>query len=677
MIENKIKGLITKVVIRLRVQHFAEGFATGAVPALALAGLGMMLNNAGWASYSVGALSALAGLPFVWGALYAAFLKPNHQSIAVQLDEANALEARLTSAYCFSETPKAERTAFMEATIKDAASKIADVDVSPAAPFSIPRDALAMGAATLCLLTFFLTPEEYEPLPPVVEVPLPEPEAILDDASRNALVESWKEEREKLMEDESPQGKELVKEMDDLYDKLEKRELKKEDFFSEVDRINDKFFKDEKSEFTSLEDELKDLSTELDDNKETKDLAEALKKGDLDKAAAEVEKIAEKVASGKMKDKDIDKIAKNLEKMGDKLDAAAEKLAKELKENKAAQEALKKKGEEMSQKDKQKLSRLGRDFEKLKKMFDFFEGSGKRKAKKKISKGLKKAADGMRKAKKRGKDAAKGKEAREQAKRDLKQGAKAASSEMKHTKKKASGEKSKKKAKNNLDRLKESVKRSRKQKPGGQKKGNKGQEQGKKGQQGEGQQGKKPGQDGKKPGQDGESKQAKKGKPSFEKRAGGKKPGDEGEEGKKGKAGQPGKPAGKASAQPASPDGKDGKKGQQRGENDGDKASDNAKKDDYSKKGKGGDALGKETELDGAGFKSASVSGKDSGKGASKAEVIASAAEKGFATEQYADVHAEYEHVAEEALEKESIPAGYRFYIQSYFDRIRPREADE
>jgi hypothetical protein len=57
--------------------------------------------------------------------------------------------------------------------------------------------------------------------------------------------------------------------------------------------------------------------------------------------------------------------------------------------------------------------------------------------------------------------------------------------------------------------------------------------------------------------------------------------------------------------------------------------------------------------------------------------VIEAAAEQGFATEGYKDIHVEYEKVAEEVLESEQIPPGYRFYVRKYFDMIRPREAGQ
>lgn len=66
--------------------------------------------------------------------------------------------------------------------------------------------------------------------------------------------------------------------------------------------------------------------------------------------------------------------------------------------------------------------------------------------------------------------------------------------------------------------------------------------------------------------------------------------------------------------------------------------------------------------------------GVDTGQGTASAEVIYGAAERGFVGKGYRDVYVQYEAVAEQALEHERIPPGYRFYVRRYFQLIRPRE---
>lgn len=54
-------------------------------------------------------------------------------------------------------------------------------------------------------------------------------------------------------------------------------------------------------------------------------------------------------------------------------------------------------------------------------------------------------------------------------------------------------------------------------------------------------------------------------------------------------------------------------------------------------------------------------------------EIIQTSGQSGFATEAYREVYQTYEHAAEEILENESVPQGYRHYIEKYFDMIRPQ----
>jgi hypothetical protein len=64
----------------------------------------------------------------------------------------------------------------------------------------------------------------------------------------------------------------------------------------------------------------------------------------------------------------------------------------------------------------------------------------------------------------------------------------------------------------------------------------------------------------------------------------------------------------------------------------------------------------------------------DTGEGTASAEVIHGAAQRGFVGRGYRDVYTDYQSVAERVLERDEVPSGYRFYVQRYFQLIRPRE---
>ncbi len=74
-----------------------------------------------------------------------------------------------------------------------------------------------------------------------------------------------------------------------------------------------------------------------------------------------------------------------------------------------------------------------------------------------------------------------------------------------------------------------------------------------------------------------------------------------------------------------------------------------------------------------ANLKDERLQGMDSGQ-KTTAEVIESAAQSGFATESYKEVYQTYEKAAEDILESESVPQGYRNYVEKYFDMIRPQK---
>ena len=71
-------------------------------------------------------------------------------------------------------------------------------------------------------------------------------------------------------------------------------------------------------------------------------------------------------------------------------------------------------------------------------------------------------------------------------------------------------------------------------------------------------------------------------------------------------------------------------------------------------------------------LKDEKLTGMDSGS-QTTSEIIESAGQQGFASEPYREVYQTYEKAAEEVLESEEVPQGYRNYVEKYFDMIRPQ----
>ena len=86
--------------------------------------------------------------------------------------------------------------------------------------------------------------------------------------------------------------------------------------------------------------------------------------------------------------------------------------------------------------------------------------------------------------------------------------------------------------------------------------------------------------------------------------------------------------------------------------------------------GADGDQPGEQADFD---YEDHRLEGIDTGEGRSYSEIIQGAAEEGFATTDYEDVYVEYEDFAEEVIEREQIPDGYRYHIERYFELIQPQ----
>ncbi|HEX3855078.1 MAG TPA: hypothetical protein VHW01_29145 [Polyangiaceae bacterium] len=85
------------------------------------------------------------------------------------------------------------------------------------------------------------------------------------------------------------------------------------------------------------------------------------------------------------------------------------------------------------------------------------------------------------------------------------------------------------------------------------------------------------------------------------------------------------------------------------------------------------DLAGAATDLKGK-TQDVTAAGADTGQGAASSQVIFGAAERGFVGRGYKQVFTDYQTVAEQALSKDEIPSGYRFYVRRYFQLIRPRD---
>ncbi len=82
---------------------------------------------------------------------------------------------------------------------------------------------------------------------------------------------------------------------------------------------------------------------------------------------------------------------------------------------------------------------------------------------------------------------------------------------------------------------------------------------------------------------------------------------------------------------------------------------------------------GEESRLADAKAQDAAAVAQDTGAGESESETIRTAAEEGFSSGSYERLFREYRTVAEEVMDKETVPPGRKAHVRRYFELIRPR----
>ena len=646
--QEQINRLVDRLARRVRVQRAIEGGTTGLTVSAMLSLLLLVLLKTGWIvadEFSVGMVVALSFTPLFAVASAARRLDPI--ALAQAIDRSHGLHDRLSTALALSEL--AELSKFEEAQIADAAGFVDKVETRRAAPMQRPTDLAPLAALLGCVCAIVLIrPPTYEMQ--IRELPPIEHQQILDTATiamERDRLEAIKRELEGI---EDPEAIELLEEIETLLNQVENREISEREFLDRLKKLEDKHLGDgvqmEPQEAERLAEKLKEAAEKLE--KEAKkdlekepaaqELVDAMKKGDLDRASKAMEKLAEMLAKKDISDKQLERLANIMEKLSKHIDFNDPALQKLIEKNKKLIDKLSKKFDKLNDKDKQRLNRAKEELEKQ-------QAEQNKNAERDSSRQLKelrrlsaKAAEEAKKVLKGGKGE---KEATEDTKHEFKQQAgryaKDAAKQMGEGGEEQRKDKAREMARKQLEGMREAMQR---------------------GKSGQGQQNR----------GDAQKLDRERGKQmkEFLDRAKGK---------------QPGKFDMKASVeqmQPGSGEGPDGPKQKVPGESKGGKeggesGAEGEEESNMAGKGKGGRELGEESQLDGK-RKDEKVDIDASGKGPSRSEIIKSASEEGFATTEYKDVYVDYSSVVEEVMEKEKIPAGYRYYVKRYFQLIQPQE---
>jgi hypothetical protein len=649
---------------RIRLARALEAMATALCVALFAVAVVLVLRKTGHVREGVARGALAVGVLGTFASAVVAYLRPlGARAGAVALDRYHGLSDRLSSALSFAALPASERSPFMQLAIEDGVRAAAVVDPRRAVPLRAPRDLPV--AAGLLLATIGIGLFEVR-----VHVPIAVARTIdAVDVTADDLDAMREFLRDQAAKDESDEAKAATQEFNQLIEDLAQRRLDRTEAFRHMQALEDKLLEGREADKKALEDALQKIGEEMKKAALTKPAGEALDSKNLPLAEKEMRELAKKLRE---QGGQIDK--GQLEKMREALKEAA-------KDNAARQQAIAERRDELekdllrkkqqqpdggaSDEEKSLLKKKERELERLNR--EDAENQAAERQLDRLDRELAQAAEDLM----RDLDASA---------KDLEHGAE----DINQMARNEMTQEEKEQMKQKLDELREML---RQQGQGGKKQmvrlrrfqsrarggqqGQSGQGQGQPGQdqQGEGQEGDQ-GQNGQAESGRGQKRQGQQGQGGQNGQGqngqGGQGQGNQGQGGEEWIVGPNGEKVLMLSQ--SSGQGQGGGHGSQGGGEGTGAPNPHGWGTDHDEHVQGAATNTK------VGTEDTQVAGQDTGQGATRSEVIQGAAERGFASHGYTKVYREYHAVAEEAIGKDEIPGGYRFYVRRYFQLIRPRE---
>jgi hypothetical protein len=634
---SRIRRAAGVVELRLRLGRALRAFPTALTLALAVVAGTLAAHKAlpeHLAEHRARQIVIAAGLLVLATVIVSMLRRLPPGAGTMALDRHHGLHDRLTNALSFDALPRDKRSPLMEVAIDDACERAAGLRPADAAPLPVPRDLAASFAVALGLLAIALlevrTPHRETPVAQTIDALTMSPDDI----------ELFKDAAKALdRQDQSPEMKAAVERFNQLIEDIANKRLDRTEAFRRMEAIERELLKGAEADLKALEEALKETGAELKKSDLAKDVGESLEKKDFEKAKKDLKELAEKLRDKKKLNKaELERLRKALAEaasrrkealaaINEKREEAREQLLKQ-KQKSSAESERKAEEERLLKKKERELERLDRDAEQK-------ERTGRQLDR--LDRELAKAAEDLMRDLGLSAD-------------DLEQ----AAEDINRMQQEEMSEKEKEELRQRMEELRELLRqqgqsgkqrmarmlRFGKRARGGQSGG--GQQQGQ-GQDGQGEE--QEGQDG----QDGQGQQGKGGQGQGQGQQwvlgpGGKKillPGGQGQDGQ------------------GSSQGNGGEGNQPGGEGAG--------------SGRGGEIAGKRSDPK-MGTQDVQAQGLETQQGPSNSEVILSAAERGFKGTGYKKVFTQYHTVAEQQINKDQIPDGYRFYVNRYFQLIRPRE---
>lgn len=650
---DDLRRPLNATALRIRLQRALDAGATLALPGLGLAGLVVALVK-------TEALAEGAAAPWLWaagalpvlGLLFGA-LRPLEPLLAAKLlDRAHGLHDRVSNAVAFSR--EAERTPFMEAALEDARAHAGGLSASRAMPLRVPRDLLAalgvgVGVALLALVEVPRVVEERLVLSGIDPVQLHADELDAYESELRDLLDS---------PDTPEEVRDAAREFNRLVEDLADERLDRAEALRRITELEDRLDRTRPADAELMRESLEQIGDDMRRAPVAEELSQALRDGDAERAEAEMRRLAERLRNEELSRAEIERLRQALQRAADN---RPEDLSEQLQQREEEMNRLLQRQREQAEQTPQErrlLQRRRRELDRLRR--EHQEAMERRRQLDRLQRELQQSAESLNQ-----------REQQQQSAEDLER----AAEQLNRMAREQMSEEEMRRLQQQLAQLREMIRRARQQQA----------------QNGQGQQQQQRG------GGQGQGRMDR-----FVLRANGQGegmrvvgPGQQGQEGQQPgqQQGQQGQPGGGQGQQ----QGGQGQNGQGESQEQvlriGGDGEPTAMLEipgvGESQQGQG-QGSGQLRPGDGAGVghdptladdptrmrgehQTVRVEGEH-GEGPSRSQVIMGSAQRGFADRGYRDVYTDYSGHAEEVLERDQVPPGYRFYVRRYFQLIRPRD---
>lgn len=633
---DSLRGLLVHTALRVRLQRAIDASTLFAVAGLGLAGLAVALTktdalpeaDAALYLWGCAALPLLAGLVGV--------LRPVRPLLVAKLiDRSHDLDDRVSNAIAFAreEAP----TAFMSAAMDDAAARASKLSPKAAMPLRLPRELVAVVGLSIGvgLLGFLEVPRVFEERIPFGGIDPVRLHADDIDAYESSL-------RDLLADpDTNDEVRAAAREFNRIIEDIADERLDREESLRRIADLERRLQRARPADAELMRESLRELGEDLRRSNLANELSAALNDADAARAEAEMRRLAERVRQDETRRRDLESLRRALARAAERraLDRSDDIQRREEQLNRLLRRQ-RERTQPPSERDRRLLQRRRRELDRLRRQHR--EAMDRQRQLERLRRELRRTAESL------------GQREQQRAADDLERGAQ----DLNRMARSQMSEEDMRQLERQLRELRELIRRARQQQAQGQRgRGRQGQGQGRmdrfvlraRGQgDGEGVQLGVPGQGGQQ-GQQGQGQ-------------------GQGQEGR-GQGEQPQMLVlggqGEANAILEIPG--MGQQQQSGGQGGGQR-----------EPGPGAGTGHDPTTLDdptrtASTHRTVRVEGQQ-GEGPSRSEVIMSSAQRGFANRPYEETYTEYRGHAEEVLERDEVPPGYRSYVRRYFQLIRPRE---